>query len=70
MQFVFDSKKVKRSIGAPFNICGDTKHLRALAEQILEQLKEDSSTYRWVHIKQPEPGYQGLRDQEPLGWLD
>ena len=69
MTIIIEHGKIKRQISGPFNICGDFKELRDIANQILEQINEDNQgVYGWLRIvsaQQP-----SLPDTVPILWSD
>lgn len=69
MKFVLETEGVRREIKGPFNLCGSLVDLKALRDQIDQQLnKEKIFVYGWITIW-PEP----IHDEPnriPLKWTE
>jgi len=66
MKIIITHRKVKREINGPFDLCGDSRLLRDIAEQILAQTEQLS--YGWISIVDPETRPAILANTPPISW--
>ncbi len=68
MKIVIEHGKTKREISGPFNICGDPKDLRDVADSILTTLDGNPNRgYGWIFIAQKQ---KSISDTPPKDWED